>query len=595
MEAIEEIKQRLDIVEVAGQYTRLVKSGKNFKGICPFHQEKHGSFFVFPDKQRWHCFGACSTGGDIFSLVMKKEGLGFNEALRTLASKAGVNLPERSREKELRQKHERLHEASRLARDYYYEVLKSAREAEKARNYVKSRGLNATSLTDFKIGYSLPGKQNLKNHLTERGFTDKELLEAGLIIETESGLIDRFRNRLMFPIHDYRGRPAGFGGREMDGNQPKYLNSPETPIFNKSNIIYGFDLAREEIRKKDQVIMVEGYMDAIIARQFGFYNTVAVMGTSISNKQIDMIKKATTNIILAMDADEAGEKAMLRVIEYENHLENEIKVAIMPPGRDPDEVIQNNPGEWQALVENADPLCDFAFSKSSSEVDLTTAAGKQTLVGKLLPVIAQMNSLVRQAHYLQKLSKMVNVPEAKLESSLREFKTRQEVRSYTSGKNQKISTEKVFASPREEYCLAMLIQNPELIEKARGLEGKYFKNSENAEIFRLIRAGNDIESMRQKLDGAVAEHMEKLATRPISPEGLESKIAECILLLEENHLRSILQNHEHVLSSPELTDNEKEAVLKESMLISQQLKELFSKKRSGIHQMRREKANYDAG
>jgi len=588
MSAIEEIKQKLDIVEIAGRYTQLTKAGKNFKGVCPFHQEKHGSFFVFPDRQSWHCFGACSTGGDIFSLVMKKEGIEFAEALKMLAARAGVNLPVRGRETQDKQQHARLYEANETARDYYHQLFNTSREAEKARQYALSRGLNAQSLMDFKLGFSPSGRENLRRHLLEKGFSENELLDAGLVIKTETGFIDRFHNRLMFPINNTAGRTTGFGGREMDGSQPKYLNSPESPVFDKSGILYGLDLAREEIRRRDQVVLVEGYMDVIIARQYGFTNTVAAMGTAISEKQIDAIKKLTRNLVLAMDADEAGEKAMLRGIEHENSMGNEIKVALMPPGLDPDAVIRQSAQDWSKAVNDAEPLVDFIISKAAAEYDLSSAAGKSRLVDKVLPIIAQMHNLIRQAHYLQKLSKMVNVNESRLEASLKETKTRHQTGSQYIKTEQAQTRRPLFSNQREEYCLALLIQYPQLMQKADELKAEYFSGTENALIFSLLSAGDDIETVKNKLDFAILEHMERLGARPIIPGGLERKLEECVLLLKENYLRTLMQNQEAILGSAGLSATEKEVLLGESMQIGEQLKSVFWQKSRNTDRIKKE-------
>lgn len=588
MSAIEEIKQKLDIVEIAGQYTQLIKSGKNFKGVCPFHQEKHGSFFVFPDRQSWHCFGACSTGGDIFSLVMKREGLDFGDALKMLAAKAGVALPSPVKQQEERLKFKRLYEVNDAARDYYYEQLKNSPEAERVRNYVKQRGVNAASVADFKLGYSPAGRESLKKHLLEREFTIEEMLQAGLVIEVESGVIDRFHNRLMFPISNYDGRTAGFGGREMGDSQPKYLNSPETPVFDKSSLLYGFSLAREEARKKDTIIMVEGYMDAIISHQHGFKNTVAAMGTSIGDRQIETIKKITRNILLALDADEAGEKAMLRLIDYENLLDHEIKVVYIPAGQDPDEVINESAETWQRLLETAEPLLDFTFSTASRGVDLGSASGKSRLAEKLLPTIAQIQNPVRQAHYLQKLASMIQVDQQRLESSLKGLKTGQSPVRLRTPAREKTTERRLFSNPREEFCLAILIQYPELKQKAAGLKSEYFANSENAEIFSVISANGDLDTARDLFDEATLEHYDRLANQPISPQGLEFKLKECILLLRESYLRRLLQNHEAILGSDDLTGEEKEALLKQGDAVDQELKELFHEKSRKLERMKRE-------
>ena len=590
MSVIEEIKQKLDIVEIAGQYTNLSKSGKNFKGVCPFHQEKHGSFFVFADQQRWHCFGACSTGGDVFSLVMKKEGLDFTEALKMLASRAGVVLPSPARQREDNKKYSRLYEANDVANEFFYEQLKNSPEAEKARIYINKRGIDANSLATFKLGYSSSSNDALIKHLSERGFSIKEILEAGLAIEVESGIIDRFRNRLMFPITNNDGKTAGFGGRKMDDSQPKYLNSPETPVFDKSSLLYGFSLARGDARKQDVIIIVEGYIDVIISHQNGFKNTVAAMGTAIGEHQLEAIKKVTGNIILAMDADEAGEKAMLRLVDYENTLKNEIKVALIPPGLDPDEVISRSSEEWQQLLDGAEPLLDFSFSVASRDLDLDSAAGKSRLAEILLPNIAQIQNPVRQAHYLQKLSSMIKVDEQRLESSIKKLGERKRQRKCTPPVSIKSNEDKLFSNPREEFCLALLIQYPELWENAHGLKQEYFANSENTEIFSALRTNNGPETARELLDGATLEYYNQLATRTLSSRNLENKLKEIILLLKESYLRRLLQNQEAILASMDLTEEERTALVKQGFDVNQELREVFYEKSRSLDRIKGESA-----
>jgi len=590
MSVIEEIKQKLDIVEIAGQYTNLSKSGKNFKGVCPFHQEKHGSFFVFADQQRWHCFGACSTGGDIFSLVMKKEGLDFTEALKMLASRAGVVLPSPARQREDNKKYSRLHEANDTANEFFYEQLKNSPEAEKARIYINKRGIDANSLATFKLGYSSSSNDALIKHLSERGFSIKEILEAGLAIEVESGIIDRFRNRLMFPITNNDGKTAGFGGRKMDDSQPKYLNSPETPVFDKSSLLYGFSLARGDARKQDVIIIVEGYIDVIISHQNGFKNTVAAMGTAIGEHQLEAIKKVTGNIILAMDADEAGEKAMLRLVDYENTLKNEIKVALIPPGLDPDEVISRSSEEWQQLLDGAEPLLDFSFSVASRDLDLDSAAGKSRFAEILLPNIAQIQNPVRQAHYLQKLSSMIKVDEQRLESSIKKLGERKRQGKYDPSVSIKSNEDKLFSNPREEFCLALLIQYPELWENAHGLKQEYFANSENTEIFSALRTNNGPETARELLDGATLEYYNQLATRTLSSRNLENKLKEIILLLKESYLRRLLQNQEAILASMDLTEEERTALVKQGFDVNQELREVFYEKSRSLDRIKGESA-----
>jgi len=394
----------------------------------------------------------------------------------------------------------------------------------------------------------------------------------------------------MFPITNNDGKTAGFGGRKMDDSQPKYLNSPETPVFDKSSLLYGFSLARGDARKQDVIIIVEGYIDVIISHQNGFKNTVAAMGTAIGEHQLEAIKKVTGNIILAMDADEAGEKAMLRLVDYENTLKNEIKVALIPPGLDPDEVISRSSEEWQQLLDGAEPLLDFSFSVASRDLDLDSAAGKSRLAEILLPNIAQIQNPVRQAHYLQKLSSMIKVDEQRLESSIKKLEERKRQRKYTPSVSIKSNEDKLFSNPREEFCLALLIQYPELWENAHGLKQEYFANSENTEIFSALRTNNGPETARELLDGATLEYYNQLATRTLSSRNLENKLKEIILLLKESYLRRLLQNQEAILASMDLTEEERTALVKQGFDVNQELREVFYEKSRSLDRIKGESA-----
>lgn len=377
MSTVDEIKQKIDIVEVVSHYTALTKSGKTFKGLCPFHSEKHSSFFVYPDQQSWHCFGACGTGGDVFSFVMKKEGVDFGEALRRLAEKAGVVLPQAAGAEKSREKNERLYQANEAAAEYYHQLLLTSKEAERLRQYLAQRGLNAQSVETFMLGYSPNAWDALRQHLEEGGFTEAELLAAGLLSESEAKkLHDRFRHRLMFPIADARGRVIGFGGRALDDSTPKYLNSPDTPLFHKAENLYGLHLAREAMRKLDQAVVVEGYMDVILPHQYGFTNVIASMGTAIGESHARIIKKLTRNLVLALDADSAGEEATLRSVSLENALEGEIRVAIMPEGKDPDEIVTEDAQRWQKLMDEAMPVLDYTFERLTAGLDLGPRAAR---------------------------------------------------------------------------------------------------------------------------------------------------------------------------------------------------------------------------
>ncbi len=547
MSVIDEVKQRIDIVDVIGQYTKLTKAGRTFRALCPFHSEKNPSFFVYPEQQSWHCFGACNTGGDVFSFIMKKQGIDFGEALRLLAQRAGVTIPSRFEPGGESKEKQKLYELNEAAAQYFHNQLDS-KAAEKAKAYLAGRGLSTKTIADFQLGYSPDKWEALKQHLIDKGYTGAELLSAGLIVEGEGGKShDRFRNRLMFPIPDARGHITGFGARVLDDSLPKYVNSPQTPLFDKSSTLYGINLAKDAIRQQNLAIMVEGYMDVITAHQNGFSNVVASMGTSVTEKQVSILKKLTKNTALALDADAAGNEATLRAVGYENTLDAEVKVIIMPRGKDPDNVIKEDAKAWQKLVEEALPIVDYAFNVFTAELDLTTASGKSQAVDKLLPIVAEINNPIRQAHYLQKLAQLLKVSERSIEAALARIKPRQG-RARPLKQGAPAISRPLLSSPVEEYCLALLLQHPELKNSTQELLPEYFENSENREIFIAWQQSDKIELVKEKLEPEIHEHLDSLLTRQLLNDKIEQKCAECALDLREKYYRSLIRKTEAVLA-----------------------------------------------
>ena len=298
MDTVDEIKQRLDIVEVLSSYVPdLKKSGRNFKAVCPFHSEKTPSFFVFPERQSWHCFGACGTGGDMFAFVMRKEGVDFKEALNILAERAGVTVVQRKPD-ESKSEADRLKEINEAAAEVFHRLLFNSTGGQRTREYLIRRGVSEKTMRQFQIGYSQDSWDSLRQELMKRGYHENELASAGLLVEKEKeGTYDRFRNRLMFPIRDMAGRVVGFGARALDDSLPKYLNSPQTLVFDKSSSLYGIDFARPAIRKENLAVVVEGYMDVIVAHQHGFTNVVASLGTALTEKHVGIVKKLTNRLV----------------------------------------------------------------------------------------------------------------------------------------------------------------------------------------------------------------------------------------------------------------------------------------------------------
>jgi DNA primase len=552
MSAIDEVKQRTDIVEVISQYTDLKKAGRNFRALCPFHSEKNPSFFVYPEQQSWHCFGACNTGGDVFSFIMKKQGIDFGEALRLLAQKTGVTLPSRSDRDTGKDERERLYQANEAATQYFHNLLVNSPAGEKARSYTTGRSLSLKTIADFQLGFSPNSWEALRQHLTDRDYTDGEMLAAGLIIKTDEGKIhDRFRNKLMFPIRDIRGRTIGFGARVLDDSLPKYLNSPQTLIFDKSGSLYAIDLAAPAIRQQEGLaVIVEGYLDVITAHQNGFNNVVASMGTSITERQVNTLKRLTrnVNVVLALDADAAGEEAMLRCVDYENTLDAEIKVIVLPTGKDPDDVIREDAKTWQNLLEKALPVVDYTFNMVASKLNLTKAGDKSSARDKLLPIVAGIKDSTRQDHYLTELSKLTGTSYHNLETALSMMKSSRRAKE-SKAEVVKRAMQPIRSSPIEEHCLALLLQHPELKGRNGNLSPEYFENSENREIFTAWQQANDLSSLKENLDAAIWEHLDYLTNKSIISDKIEQRYTDIVLNLRKKFLRNLEAKRAEIFAS----------------------------------------------
>jgi len=554
---VDEIKQRLDIVDLVSQYVNLQKVGKNYRGLCPFHAERNPSFYVFPERQSWFCFGQCHTGGDIFSFVMKKENLSFAEALRLLAEKAGVRLegPRREEAGEVR----RLYEVNEAAARFYHRQLLDTAEAAPVRRYLKERGIAPETVLDFELGYSPREGNALRRHLLSLGYSAKEMEEAGLVRE---GGQDLFRRRIIFPIRDARGRVVGFGGRALDDTPPKYLNSPTTPIFSKGAILYGMDRAREAISRENRVIIVEGYFDVIVAHQSGFKNTVGTLGVALTERQLHSLKNYTRNLILALDPDPAGIEATLRgvevagrtlsdrvrpipdwrgVVRFENILNAEIKVLALPQGKDPDDIIKERPEIWRRLVEEAVPVLDFLLETLTAGHDLSQVKEKIALVQRLKPLFQQVKDPIKLSHYTQKLSQRLKMEQRFLLDALKA----------PEGKAETASVYLPSTHSLEEECLSLLFGSPELRGETAELEPDCFQESVNRELFLIWRDCSEPEKFKERLEPWLREYVEGLVSRPLPPLSPEEKrevLKHCIGRLKENYLRQRLRMEEELLA-----------------------------------------------
>jgi DNA primase len=609
MSSIDEVKQRLDIVQVVSEYVSLRKSGRNFKALCPFHNEKSPSFFIFPERQSWHCFGACGTGGDIITFVMKKEGLDFGQALRVLAAKAGVTLVTQSisNKKIDNTAKERLFAINEAAAEYYHHLLLNAASAKRARDYATQRGLSPQTIKDFQLGYSPEGWEALRQYLMEKGYEEDELIAGGLLVKREDkGSYDRFRDRLMFPIRDIQSRVIGFGARALDDSLPKYLNSPQTLVFDKSSTLYGIDRAKTAIRQKDQAIIVEGYVDVIMVHQYGWQNVIAFMGTALTEKQLSAVQKLTNNVILALDADEAGKEAIFRSGEtvdrvlpvsksessekYDVSKAAEAKILVLPQGKDPDEVIKEDISQWATLVRDAKPMVDFIFENEVAKVDADKVADKVLVLEKLLPLLYQIKDPIRQLHYIEKLARLLRTDEQSVGYALRKFKLAQQKRWLRP--NLKGLTPATLvaqkSNPIEEYCLALLLQYQDLKPDSEKLMPDYFEDCGNRELFLKWQHNDTLDFLKDHLDVTLHEYVDTLLAKDFPPPVKDSETArqktlnDCILRLQEKWLKNMEAKKEQLL----LTEAESGgtaaqlAKLKEQGIEeSKQLKEVFIKQR----------------
>ncbi len=440
MTPVEDIKNRLDIVDIVSETVSLRKSGRSYTGFCPFHPNtRTPSFVVFPHTQTWRCFGACADGGDIFNFVMKRQGWDFREALEHLAGRAGVTLEEFTPEQQHRREaQEQLTDLLEAAADYFHQLFLHAPQGEEARAYIAGRGLTAETIETFKLGFALESWTACRDHFLGQGYSEQDLLAAGLLSENEekSRRYDRFRNRLMIPIRHVGGRTVGFGARTLDPDGlPKYLNSPQTDLFDKSHLLFGLDMAKRQIREARQAVIVEGYMDVIGAWQGGFQNVVAQMGTALTPTQLSLLKRYTKRFVIALDADAAGVQATLRsltvarqtldreeeirfdptgLIREEGRLQADIRIATMPAGEDPDSLIRQDPAAFARRIEAAKPDVEYVVGVLAAEVDLADPKNKSAVAAQVIPLIKDVGNPVEREHYWQLLARTLRVDDRAL-------------------------------------------------------------------------------------------------------------------------------------------------------------------------------------
>jgi len=505
---IDEIKNRLDIVEVIGSYIKLQKAGANYRALCPFHSEKKPSFFVSPARQIWHCFGGCSTGGDIFKFVMKIEGVEFGDALRILAQRAGVELKKQTPEyAQLKSERQRLYEICELATKFFEKQLKESKTGKEAKIYLLSRGLSEESIKKWRLGYAPDVWQGLSDFLGSRGYSEKEVEKAGLGLTSDKGsFYDRFRGRIIFPIFDLNSYVAGFGGRvfkEKDKTEiAKYVNTPNTLLYDKSRILYGLDKAKLEIRKRNACVLVEGYTDVIMAHQVGTQNVVATSGTALTPYQLKIIKRYSENLILGFDMDIAGDSATKRGIDLAQNLGFNIKVIRLPEGKDAAEIIAENPKEWHRALEIPKSILEFYFQSAFSGRDPKTPEGKKEISKILLPALKRIPNQIEKSFWIQKLAQELQVREENIEEELKKVKLEEGI--YGIEPEEQINLpQKSRKELLEERLLIMILKFPRMENLLDEKDKEFLANlknrvAENQEHFNYLSLKADIEEINEK-------------------------------------------------------------------------------------------------
>jgi DNA primase len=576
-----EVKNKLGVVDVVGETVQLKKAGSTFKGLCPFHGEKTPSFTVTPARESWKCFG-CGEGGDIFSFVMKRDGLSFPEALKVLAAKAGVEIDERTTREDARKA--RLRDVMESAIAFYHAVLTGSKTGQPALDYLRGRGFSDATIATYQLGYAPGGWDTLARTLAaKRQIRAEDLVEVGLAQPRQSargGVYDRFRERVIFPIRDASGGAVGLGGRILGGatddgrdHGPKYLNSPATPLFDKSRTLYLIDRAKGPIRKTGQAVIVEGYTDALMAHQAGFDNVVASLGTALTPGQVALLTRYATKIALAYDVDAAGEKAgtfgaqalesligQLAVADTGVELD-EVRVVRLPDGKDPDEVVRETPDRWREEVRTAQPIVDYLIDQHARAFDLKTPGGKSRFVGAIVPTLRAIPNPVMRDAYLQTIHRVSGVEERTVLEVLHQRPDAIAVQGRITadaviGAADALPVDRILQAitPVEEELLRLILLVPDQQLRASDEIGPdQLPSTPARELFRAIvlqRAANDqgihppfsMSALMAGLDDEIRALAQAILARPspdlarISAERIAYAVDRCLLRLERLRL-----------------------------------------------------------
>ena len=486
----EQIKERLNIAEFIRQYVELKPAGANFKGLCPFHQEKTPSFMVSPPKQMFKCFG-CGKAGDIFTFLQEYEGVAFPEALKILADKAGVGLPRFNARQQNRKS--KLYDILKLAADFYHLTLLQSKSAQIARDYIKNRQIDDLSRDNFKIGYSAPEWRSLFNFLKKKGFAESEMVSAGLVKQSSSNYYDIFRDRLMFPIFDEYSRVVGFGGRILKDvkDQAKYINTPQTEIYDKSRVLYGLNKAKDSIRKEKLAVLVEGYMDVIASHRVDVKNVIAASGTALGENQLRLIARFTNNIALAFDDDEAGRAAAFKLIQTAESLDLGINIKIigLPKGADPDDLINQNKANWQKIIKKNVFWLDYYFEIELRDLDIDDFESKKQARDKLLPMVFFVKDPIVREHFLEKLALLLKIKTEDLMQYSQQMARQVPIRDIKKSEPIQSNKPKSQSNLKSavEHLLALVFAYPKQVADQIKLPKLIFKNQEFNDLYKQVR------------------------------------------------------------------------------------------------------------
>lgn len=581
----EQVRNTANIVEVISGYVPLKKRGQNFWGCCPFHGEKTPSFAVNPAKNMFYCFG-CHEGGDIFKFIMKIESCDFMEALKLLAGRYGIPVPERQKTavEIRREKHrERIYETNATASRFYQACLLKTAYGKGALAYLNGRGINQEIINSFSVGYALDSFTALLSNLGRHGYKGEELLAAGLVAEGRQQLYDKFRNRVMIPIKDPKGKIVGFGGRVLDNSTPKYLNTAETEWFNKRRLLFAMDVAYKAIRASRQAIVVEGYMDAISLHAAGISNVVASMGTAFATEQAKLLKRIADEVIFCYDSDSAGRKASVRAVSIARTEGLRVRIAGVPEGKDPDEYVRRYGKEaFLEVIKQAREGIDFQIEETILQGDVTNLAGKVDAVSNILPFLLECKSEIEAAEHMRRLAQRLTIDEGLIVEEYRKA-TRKNGARRESVYVPVPDVKKISVTRQaEEQLLAVLLEEPQLAENCQAvLKLTGWSDPALAQIFAFLLALYEenaftIDRLNDALDGAAQSALAGIRTRAVPTQDGEQFVKACLRQLQRNFLEQEYEKHRLLADEYERSADERfMQELLETQRIKDEIKKLY--------------------